>query len=1080
MTTISQVYSEIGPDAPTWLVNELNVRNTSSHLERGNGTMRLVTKLAGKCLVLLGIGWASLAWGQINPQIKQQLLEESPGVRFYEGETTERAVYGAVLSEGNDAVDSAWNYVNRWQPTFGDDIGTFVLSQNSAGESVHGVMFDRNRGQHKFSTFRFQQVYQGVPVFRGGIGFLVRNEPGFPLVMATAQVREMFESGINVNVVGDPEVNEVMRANVVASMDQSMNDAARLARRKAGAAAPGLQVAEAQFVIWAGSDTAPATPELAISFMASRGAPDTFPDYQKYLYVASVATGEIRLAENQIVHVDVTGTVDGRVTSGNGAAVCDPLTTRRIPYGEVSVVGGNSTFANANGEFTIAHSGSAAVTVRSRLRGQFFEVRDVAQGNAVPQIDTTTTPPGPASFLHNVSGSEFDSANINCYYDSNVVRDYVLAYEPAYPVIANQTFFRVNTNLASTCNAFYDGSSINFYRAGGGCNNTGFSDVVYHEYGHHLINVTGNGQGQMGEGSGDTIGVLIQDDPVLGRGFSGSCGAGIRSAANTIQYPCTSAIHFCGQLLSGCVWDTRNQLVATEPSNYRDIGSSLFLGMLIVRGQMVPNNSTIDPLITILYLELDDDDAYIGNGTPHYNEIATGFGLHNMDAPPLDMLTFTFPAGRPELVSPRGGEMFEVVVNPAAGTPQSGSGTLHVNRGNGFETFPMSLVSGNTYSAVFPTTECGTQVAYYVSAQTTTGATVTNPATAPADFYSALSGDTVAIVFEDNFQTNKNWTTTNSASDGAWERGVPVGGGTRGDPLTDADGSGQCYLTANREGNSDVDNGTVTLTSPVLNGAISGTDELVVSYYRWFSNDQGDGPETDPFIVEVSNNGGSSWTNLETVGPTGPEISGGWYQRSFRVRDTIALTNQMRFRFIASDANPQSVVEAAVDGFELLKVGCQTTTIVNVDDVNVIRGTLSSGSVSDLDNSDDALLCYQAAASLLDRDRKKSVQIVVNGVLPSDDPLGLSIRLESRVSLAGLTQKVELFNFSTQSYEEVDSRNASLNTDSVVELDLNGDISRFVELGSGAVRARLSYSGGSTISRGWSACIDQWIWVSTQ
>lgn len=1042
--------------------------------------MRRITKIAGRCLALLGFASASLVWGQINPQVKQQLLEESPGVRFYEGETTNRAVYGAVLAEGESAVDSAWNYVNRWQRTFGDDIGSFVLSQNVAGESVHGVMFDRNSGKHKFSTFRFQQVYNGVPVFRSGIGFLVRNEPGFPLVMATAQVRDLFESGLDPNVVGEPEVNDAIRAQVIAAMDQSMNDAARLARQKSGGVAPALQIADPQFVIWAGTDQAPATPEMAISFTASRGAPDTFPDYQKFLYVASVATGEIRLAENQIVHVDVTGTVDGRVTSGNGAAVCDPLTTRRIPYGEVSVVGGNSTFANANGEFTIAHAGTGSVTVRSRLRGQYFEVRDVALANAVPQLDTTATPPGPASFLHNAGGTEFDSANINCYYDSNVVRDYVLAYEPAYPVIAGQTFFRINTNLASTCNAFYDGSSINFYRAGGGCNNTGFSDVVYHEYGHHLINVTGNGQGQMGEGSGDTIGVLIQDDPVLGRGFSGSCGAGIRSAVNTIQYPCTNAIHFCGQLLSGCVWDTRNQLLATEPTSYRDIGSSLFLGMLIVRGQMVPNNTTIDPLITVLYLELDDDDAYLGNGTPHYNEIATGFGLHNMDAPPLDLLTFSFPAGRPNLISPRGGEMFEVVVNPAGGVPQPGSGTLHVNRGNGFEPFPMTPVSGNTYSAVFPTTDCGTRITYYVSARTVTGATVSSPPTAPTDVYAALSGDTVAMVFEDDFQTNKNWTTTNAATDGAWERGVPVGGGTRGDPLTDADGSGQCYLTANRAGNSDVDSGSVTLTSPLIDGSATGSDELVVSYYRWFSNDQGDAPETDPFVVEVSNNGGNSWTNLETVGPTGAEVRGGWNWRSFRVRDTIALTNQMRFRFVASDANPQSVVEAAVDGFQVIRVGCQTTTVVNADSVDVLRGSLFSGTLASLNSSDDALLCYQAAAPPLGRDRKKSVEIVVNGTLPSDDPLALSVRLESRSSLGGSTQSIELFNFDSQTYESIDVRNASLNTDSIVELDLSGDLSRFVEVGTGAVRARLRYSEGVLSARGWNACLDQWVWISTQ
>ena len=186
---------------------------------------------------------------------------------------------------------------------------------------------------------------------------------------------------------------------------------------------------------------------------------------------------------------------------------------------------------------------------------------------------------------------------------------------------------------------------------------------MHHEYGHHLINVTSNGQGQMGEGSGDVMGVLIQDDPVLGQGFS-SCGSGIRNANNNKQYPCNGSIHDCGQLLSGCVWDTRNQLVLTEPNSYIDISAQLFLGMLIVRGQMTPGDPTISPFITVLYLELDDDDGNINNGTPHYNEIAAGFGAHNMDAPPLQLLDFNYPNGRPDLIPHTGGVAFDVEVLP--------------------------------------------------------------------------------------------------------------------------------------------------------------------------------------------------------------------------------------------------------------------------------------------------------------------------------------------------------------------------------------------------------------------------------
>ena len=75
-------------------------------------------------------------------------------------------------------------------------------------------------------------------------------------------------------------------------------------------------------------------------------------------------------------------------------------------------------------------------------------------------------------------------------------------------------------------------------------------------------------------------------------------------------------------------------------------------------------------------------------------------------------------------------------------------------------------------------------------------------------------------------------------------------------------------------------------------------------------------------MVEVSDDGGASWVTLEIVGPAGPEVDGGWYQKQFLVSDFVDLTAQFRIRFIASDTDPQSVVEAGVDGVQLLSIDC--------------------------------------------------------------------------------------------------------------------------------------------------------------
>ena len=143
----------------------------------------------------------------------------------------------------------------------------------------------------------------------------------------------------------------------------------------------------------------------------------------------------------------------------------------------------------------------------------------------------------------------------------------------------------------------------------------------------------------------------------------------------------------------------------------------------------------------------------------------------------------------------------------------------------------------------------------------------------------------------------------------------------RGDPPTDGDGSGSCYLTENDpiDCNSDVDAGNTVLTSPIMDAS---AESSIITYLSWFNNTFGNNPMQDVFVVEVSDDGGSSWVELETVGPGGPEVFGGWFQKQFFVEDFVDLTDQFRIRFTASDTGGASVVEAAIDGLRLGTLVC--------------------------------------------------------------------------------------------------------------------------------------------------------------
>jgi len=1040
----------------------------------------------------------SEATAQTSGQAFEQFKANNPGARFYgsqfyqpaseedEGRGGMTAVYGTILAMGETPELSAWSHFDELRGVLGDEIGTLVPEIRENGDLVQGVMWNAKTGSHKFNVLRFNQVLEGIPVFRSGIGFLVRNQAGYPLVMSGSTVKDLTGADIAIPAAGvRPVVTRKMIDNVNRLMDLVPVERSVMEGKRPDPRLP-VQTSEVQYVVFAGVEGEFAIPQLAVSFVATRGSINTLPNYHKYLVIASNATGEILHEETQICHctsclVNIQGSVGGRATQGLNALECDPESAVALPYAEVSVAGGNTVFADASGSFNISHPGTAAVNVTSRLRGQFFEVRDQAAGNAFPQITMSVTPPGPATFLHNpTTTNNLMTANVNAYVEANVVRDYVLAYEPNFPVIANQTFFDINTNITSSCNAFYNGTSINFYQNGGGCNNTSFSDVIHHEYGHHLVNVTGNGQGQMGEGSGDCIGVLIQDDPVLGQGFS-NCGVGIRNANNNMQYPCTGTIHTCGQLISGCLWSTRNELIVTEPANYRNIGAELFLGMLIVRGNMDPGQVTIAPDITVIYLQLDDDDFDIGNGTPHYNEIAAGFGAHNMDAPPLSLLRFDYPDGRPDLVPHNGDVAFHVEALPLLEIPQPGSGKLFVDTGNGggFQQFSMAESAPNSYKAVFPSIECGKTVRYYIGANSNTGATQYDPRNAPGEAFSALAASTVTTVFYDDGESNPGWSVSGNATDGQWDRGVPVGGGVRGDPPTDGDGSGSCWLTDNVAGNSDVDGGSTILTSPVLDASHDASEVPLIRYWRFYSNNFGADPLNDVFVVEISNNGGATWVNLETVGPAGPEAMGGWYPKSFRISDFVTPTANMRIRFNASDLGTGSVVEAGIDGVEIAMASC--TTRLDPFAADVLVGTVTGGTLPNLFASDD--LDFRLAPDPRVKPVRQNIQIRFVTETDIGSPTSLAFRMET--AMAGgpsgdVTQHIWMRDWTTARGRlvELDLRAVS-NSDSVVEANASGNLSRFVHPVTGQIECYAMWASWSFAGQPffWTLDIDQAVWL---
>jgi len=312
---------------------------------------------------------------------------------------------------------------------------------------------------------------------------------------------------------------------------------------------------------------------------------------------------------------------------------------------------------------------------------------------------------------------------------------------------------------------------------------------------------------------------------------------------------------------------------------------------------------------------------FFPSGTVIVSDINRGlFVLDVSDA--IRGLSFDFPGGRPDRVEPSGGTTMQVDVAGRGTDLVGGSGILHVDVGSGFTEIPMTDLGGGSFLATFPPSTCGEDVEWYVSADSSDAGIFTSPGNAPAEVYEAVSAGVVETIFADDFETDRGWTTTNSGVDtGAWVRAVPSGGGQRGDPSADADGSGRCFVTGNGN-DEDLDGGPTRLLSPVID--LAGFDDLVrLEVALWHTNDDGD----DVLDVEFSDDGGQTWTRAARIAGTV-----GWETRVWRVADFVAITDAFRARFVASDNPNDSVTESGVDAFDLFTpAGCGTGLVLEVD-----------------------------------------------------------------------------------------------------------------------------------------------------
>ena len=300
--------------------------------------------------------------------------------------------------------------------------------------------------------------------------------------------------------------------------------------------------------------------------------------------------------------------------------------------------------------------------------------------------------------------------------------------------------------------------------------------------------------------------------------------------------------------------------------------------------------------------------------------------------------TISYPNGAPTRVAPVGAR-FDVDISLASGVSfEAGSPTLLYDRGTGqgTESAPLVPVSATRFRAQFPALDCPSFVNYAIEARLAGGDLVRDPV---AGLREAAVGYGEVVVLTDSLEVESGWTggqPGDSASSGLWVRADPVG--TIAQPEDDHSEPGAlCWVTGNATpgaaaGTADVDGGNATLLSPRIN--MAGLANPLISYWRWYSNNQGGNPSSDSMPVQISNNDGQTWVQLELVA----DNAGRWVERIFPVAQFVQPTANMRVRFIARDLGSASLVEAAIDDLRVFVEDCDPPLTADISGDGLVNG----------------------------------------------------------------------------------------------------------------------------------------------
>ncbi|MCC7011147.1 MAG: hypothetical protein IT454_01180 [Planctomycetes bacterium] len=353
-----------------------------------------------------------------------------------------------------------------------------------------------------------------------------------------------------------------------------------------------------------------------------------------FTYTVDALDGTIRERQNEIHEFDVSGKVITRATPGLLPAGPNNLEVLLdVPRVRVNVTPFLFVETDQNGDFTIPGV-VAPLWVQVVYEGSHCNTINHANNEFILNANLLLNSGNILTM--NTGMNDVFTAEANAFLWVNKLRDWVRGNNSSDFTADPPVFANVGLAFLS-CNAYAFAGTINFFQAGN-CNggatapNTSYSTIVAHEFGHVLNDryLSHNGADGFGEGNADVFAMYLTDQPIIGEDFYSGVGD-IRTGLNTRQFwgdtnNCTygstpGEVHACGEVLMGALWKVRQRLKDDLGAG----GGSATANALFSAWMLGYDETQIKSMIELHWLALDDDDANLSNGTPHFIEIDCGF-----------------------------------------------------------------------------------------------------------------------------------------------------------------------------------------------------------------------------------------------------------------------------------------------------------------------------------------------------------------------------------------------------------------------------------------------------------------------